>query len=204
GEEQRHIIGSRLWLQGPVADFELDGMYQWGNFGPGRISAWAVVVNAGVTRHAWRPAPRIGARVAAMSGDRDPADSTLGTFSPLFADPTYGGSTARLGPSNSVSVVPNLRLQLSPMVSLNAEWGLYWRQSVHDGVYSALGGVMRTGRFSVARFVGSQPALWLDWQINRHATVTFCYTHFFAGRFLKETPPGDDIDFVYLQLRYRF
>jgi hypothetical protein len=143
-------------------------------------------------------------RASATSGDSDPTSSTLRTFSPLFPDPTYGGRTARLGAGNSVSVVPAARYGLNPSMTLSAEWGFYWRQSVHDGIYSALGGVLRTGRSTDARYVGSQPSVWLDWQIDPHLTLTLSYTHFFARRFLKETPPGEDMDFVYAQVRYRF
>jgi len=43
-----------------------------------------------------------------------------------------------------------------------------------------------------------------EWQLNRHTTLMGIYTHFFAGRFLKETGPGRDVDHVSTWVAYRF
>jgi len=41
-------------------------------------------------------------------------------------------------------------------------------------------------------------------RINRDFTFTAIYSHFFAGRFLKETPPGKDVDYTSTWLMFRF
>ena len=33
----------------------------------------------------------------------------------------------------------------------------------------------------------------LTWNVTRHITILASYVHFFAGPFLKETPPGKDM-----------
>lgn len=42
------------------------------------------------------------------------------------------------------------------------------------------------------------------WRNSRHLTYTAIYSHFFAGRFLKETPPGKDVDYVSIWLTFSF
>jgi hypothetical protein len=44
----------------------------------------------------------------------------------------------------------------------------------------------------------------LEWQVDRHLTLTLEYGHFFAGAFLEETEPGRDIDWSAVTLTYKF
>jgi hypothetical protein len=44
----------------------------------------------------------------------------------------------------------------------------------------------------------------LEWQVDRHLTLTLEYGHFFAGPFLEETGPGRDIDWRAATLTYTF
>jgi hypothetical protein len=44
----------------------------------------------------------------------------------------------------------------------------------------------------------------LEWQVDRHLTLTLAYGHFFAGPFLEETGPGRDIDWRAATLTYTF
>ena len=53
-------------------------------------------------------------------------------------------------------------------------------------------------------FVGSEIDLLLNWQIDRHLAAYFGYSHFFAGDFIEETGPDEDIDFVYAAVTYTF
>ena len=57
---------------------------------------------------------------------------------------------------------------------------------------------------SDARFVGSSPSFTLSWQATRHLTLLASYVHFFAGAFLRQTPPGNDMDYVTAWLDYTF
>jgi hypothetical protein len=202
--ERRHTVGSRVWMRSGSVDLELEGIGQWGQFGTGTIAAWALVGELGRTFTGRVGEPRAALRLAASSGDRDPQGPTLRTFSPLFPANAYGGRTALLGPSNTMSVVPTLRVAPGARVTLYAEWGFYWRQSLSDALYSSLGSVLRTGHLSAARYIGSQPSVQLDYRFDRHLTLSVSYSHFFAGSFLRETPPGEDIDFVFGQASYRF
>ncbi len=44
----------------------------------------------------------------------------------------------------------------------------------------------------------------LTYRHDRHTTVELGYSHFFAGEFIEESGPSNDIDFLYLQVRYTF
>ena len=44
----------------------------------------------------------------------------------------------------------------------------------------------------------------LTWNVTRHITILASYVHFFAGPFLKETPPGKDMDYVACWVDYTF
>jgi hypothetical protein len=82
-------------------------------------------------------------------------------------------------------------------VTLEADWAFVGRESVEDGIYGPIAGLLlRTGQLSRQRYVGSSPATVLTWNATRHLTILASYVHFFAGPFLKETPPGKDMDYV--------
>jgi len=56
----------------------------------------------------------------------------------------------------------------------------------------------RTGDLSSARFIGTKVSLPLQLQIERHPTYTTLVSRFFAGQYLKETPPGRSV--IYLKI----
>ena len=66
------------------------------------------------------------------------------------------------------------------------------------------GNLIRSGRNSRARHIGSHANLQLEWQLDRHISLTTIYLHFFPGPFLKETQPGENVDFVALWVTYKF
>jgi hypothetical protein len=89
-------------------------------------------------------------------------------------------------------------------VTLRTDYHLFWRQSDDDALYNAAGGVQRADNGSDEMFVGSEIDLLLNWQIDRHWTFYTGYSHFFAGDFLQDTGPADDIDFLYAALQLTF
>ena len=60
------------------------------------------------------------------------------------------------------------------------------------------------GTLPGASQIGSELDLLLNWQIDRHAAAYFGYSHFFAGDFIEQTGPSDDIDFLYAAFTYTF
>ena len=202
--EIRQTVGTRLSGERRGWDYNAELVYQFGNFGRGNIRAWTVASDAGGTLRSVRMSPRLGFKANVTSGDRDPNNPDLGTFNPLFPKGAYFGQLASIGPLNHRDLHPTLDLTFPRGVTLTADWVFYWRQSTRDGLYGIPGNLLRTGQLSSARFIGHQPGVEVRWRVNRHIDFTVNYARFLAGRFLRETPPGEDTTFFAAWVTYRF
>jgi hypothetical protein len=204
GQEIRDTLGSRIWNQGTLFDYNTDFIFQTGTFADGYILAGAVSSNDGITLRNLRFHPRFGVRFDYASGDSDHSSSNLNTFNPLFPNPMYSSLSALLGPSNLTDVGPTISLTLGSKTVIAPEMPLYWRSSIHDGIYGFAGNMVRPGNLSSTRFVGFQPGLTLQHTFSPHFSSTAGYFRFIAGRFLQETPPGKDVGYFYATLTFRF
>jgi hypothetical protein len=202
-DEQRHSVGGRLYGRRGALDYNFEGIFQWGSFGGGDIVAWTLASDTGYTFEKIPCTPRLGLRADVISGDTDPSDDKLGTFNALFPRGAYFGEISLIGPANLLDVHPSLELHPTKQVTITADWDFFWRYSTDDGLYDNGGNVIR-GADGDARFVGHQPSLGLDWQIERHTSFNVVYSHFFAGDFIESSGPGADVDFVGVWLLYRF
>jgi hypothetical protein len=212
GRELRHTIIVRTYGgfgdPGSPFDYNFDTIAQWGSFkSSGRqigIRAWAVAADLGQRIGRILFKPRLGLRIDATSGDRDPTDERLQTFNPLFPGTSYSDTIGLIGAANSLAFNPNLRFAVKERWAVSAGTAFFWRQSRRDGIYGINVTPLRAGGLSRARKVGTLPSARFDWGINRHLTYTAVYSHFFAGRFLKETPPGGNVDYASTWLTFRF
>lgn len=202
--ETRHSVGTRLWGSREAWDYNYELVYQWGSFGQGDIRAWTVASDNGYTLKSIRFRPRIGLRADVTSGDRDPASANLQTFNALFPRGAYFGEIALIGPSNHIDLHPSIDLEIMKGIKLTLDSVFFWRESLHDGIYGNAINLLRSGRTSRARFVGSQPDVQAEWQINRHLSWTGVVAHFFTGQFLKQTGPGRDVNYVTSWVTYKF
>jgi hypothetical protein len=208
GREERHTVGARIWNKIEALDYNFEAIWQFGRFGTdilhGRINAWTAASDTGYTLEKVKFRPRLGFKANVTSGDRDPNDPDLQTFNPLFPRGNYFGQLVSIGPLNHIDVHPNLELDLPRDVTFYADWLFYWRQNINDGIYGLPGNLLRPGNQSRKRFIGHQPGIEVSWQINRHTSFTFDYALFYAGSFLKETPPGRNITYFAAWLTYKF
>jgi hypothetical protein len=212
GTERRDSIGARLSSApgggGRPFDYDLEVTGQYGAFGAraarGRVRAWSVAGTAGYTlgRARWRP--RVGIDAGATSGDRDPDAPDVQTFAPPAPRGSYFGQIGANGPQNSVGFSPTLGLHPRENVSAAAGCYFFWRQSVRDGLYGVPGNLLRSGRGSDARFVGTQPQVEVTWRADPYTSFTLNYARFFAGRFLRETGPSRNIDYFAAWMTFRF
>lgn len=202
--ETRHTFGMRLWGQRDGFDWNWEGIYQWGSFGHGDISAWSLGTDTG---HTWREVPwkpRLGISANIASGDKDPTDRDLQTLNPLFPRGNYFSELGLLGPQNFFNAHPFLTVQPRADLTLTADIDFYWRLRRSDGVYGPGRNVIRSGLDSNARYVGTELSFNATWQVTRHITLTAIYSHFFPGQFVVETGPSKDIDFVELTFKFLF
>ena len=225
GPENRQTIGGRIsrggipFLLGRGWDYDLEYAYQFGKFGPGPrngptfpfiqfakgdIRAWTISSQTGYTFVNWPLKPRIGVTTGLATGDKDPRDPNLQTFFTPFPNGRFFGLAQQMGPLNIEGFRPNATIQLPRRATLTADVFFFWRQSPNDGIYSVPGFLMRTGRFSQARYIGTQPGAELNWPVTKHTTIGVAGVYFATGEFLKENPPADHLFYLGLILGYRF
>ncbi|HKU72356.1 MAG TPA: alginate export family protein [Pyrinomonadaceae bacterium] len=204
GREIRQTVGTQFFGNAGAVDHNTEFVYQFGNFKSGSIRAWMITTDTGYTFRRERFTPRVGLRANIASGDKNPNDNQLEAFNALFPAGNYFGEIGLLGQSNFMNLYPRVEFKMPRRISLSLETMFYWRQSTSDGIYNPAGVLLRPGNLSSQRYVGTQPAVVSSWAFDRHFTFFVSYSHFFSGRFLKETPPGDDIDYFTAMMTYRF
>jgi len=208
-QELRHSLGARI--SRPVAterpgwDFDYEGLWQFGSFGSADIRAWTFATDTGYRIPTVPLKPRFSVKADISSGD-DPNSNTLGTFNPLFPKGNYFGVLATTGPGpiNFIDVHPHVETALPHAVTVSVDWIFQWRESLDDGVYAVPGFLIRAADGSRARFVGHRPGTEIRWQANRHLWFQADYGIFYAGRFLKETQPGRNLNYWALWAGYKF
>jgi Alginate export len=209
GQEVRHTVGARL--SRPIAekksgwDFDYEALWQFGSFGSANIRAWTVASETGYRFPNVPLKPRLSAKADISSGD-DPRTNTLGTFNPLFPKGNYFGvlATAGPGPINFFDLHPRAEATLPHNVTVSVDWIFQWRESLRDGVYSVPGFLIVPAGKSNARFVGNRPGTEVRWQANRHLWFQADYGIFYAGKFVKESQPGRNLNYWALWAGYKF
>ena len=207
--EVRHTVGARLWrpiaTREPGADFDYEGVVQFGTFGSDNIRAWTFASDTGYSLTTVPLRTRFSVKADISSGD-NPGSHTLGTFNPIYPIGNYFGVLADTGPGpiNFIDAHPRIQTQLPHGISISTDLVVQWRENLNDGVYAVPGFLLVPANGSRARFVGYRPGAELRWQINRHAYLQADYGIFYAGQFLKEASPGRNINYVELWAGYKF
>jgi hypothetical protein len=211
GSEERYTIGGRFSISPKPWDADVEAAYQFGDFADGDISAWMIATEVGYTFADAILAPRVYLGFDVASGDDDPTDGDLGTFNQLFPlGHAYFGYIDVIGRQNVIDAHPGVEVTLVKeqrnvkKLSLRADYHLFWRYSDADALYGVSGAIQRADGGSDAAYVGAELDLNLNWQIDRHTAAYFGYSHFFAGDFIEESGPDEDIDFVYAAVTYTF
>ena len=202
--ETRRTLGLRFFGSNGGWTWNAEPMIQFGEFGTGQVRAWTI---ASETGYIWsdrksRPALKLSANIA--SGDRDRLAPDLQTFSPLYPRGNYFSEDSILGPQNFYNVHPFLTLHPSSIWALTADYNMFWRMSVGDGVYGPAGSLVRSGAGSRERLVSTALSVTSEWTIGRQLTFTAIYTHFRPRAFLEQTGPSEAVDFLELTGRFRF
>ena len=207
--EVRHSLGARF--SRPIAtenagwDFDWEALWQFGTFGSANIEAWTLGTETGYRIPTVPLKPRFCVRADISSGD-NPNSKTLSTFNPLFPKGNYFGVLATTGPGplNFVAFHPGIETTLPHDVSVSFSWIAQWRENVNDGVYAVPGFLIRAANGSRARFVGNRPGTEIRWQKTRHLWFQGDYGIFYAGKFLKQTQPGRNLNYWALWAGYKF
>ena len=202
--ETRHSVGTRLWGKHTGWDWNFEFVYQFGEFGAGDISAWTAASDTGYTFESFTWTPRLSLKADVTSGDRDPNNPDLQTFYALFPKGAYFSENSLIGPANHIDLHPAVELHPTRAITLTVDAIAFWRQSAYDGVYNSGLNVARTGLTGGSHFVGSQVGSQIEWRLQAHLTWTANYSHFFAGEFLEQNPPAEDVNYFSTWITFRF
>lgn len=203
-DERRHSLGLRAHgtAQGWFWDWE--AVWQTGRFGDGTIAAWTIATNTG---HRWenhplRPEIMLSANIA--SGDAQPGDGRLGTFSALYPNASYFSENAVLGPANFVNIHPYARLRPREALLVGLDLNLFWRLERADGVYAPPGNLIRAAGGSRERFVDAALSGVVEWTPRPGLLLGLVFTRSHPQAFLRETGPADRADFIEATVQFTF
>ena len=187
-------------------DYSFEPMYQYGDFGSKDINAYAVVAQGGYTfeKLAWRP--REGLEWDFASGDEDSTDNERNTFDNLW--PTnhlfYGYmdlfSLQNLNAARfTADIKPNKKL------TLQTDYWTFYLDGNADAAYNAARGQLRAANQRAgSSFMGREIDFLVKYAMNKNVNLLGGYSHFFAGKFLRQTGANDDADYFYLQSLLKF
>jgi hypothetical protein len=203
--ETRHTIGVRRFGSlGANFRFNTELMFQFGEFGDKGIRAFAIETDYRYLLDDLPLRPVLGVKLDYVSGDGDRDDDRLGTFNPMFPNPSYFGLLGQITPMNMVDVHPWVVLELSDRTELLLEWDLMWRASKEDGLYGPPRFLTREGGDAESRSIGHQLGAELVLRLGRHLTWSSELSYFLAGDFIRETGESENIFHFASTLSFRF
>jgi hypothetical protein len=204
GDEDRHTLGARV--HGRMADtgldYDVEAAWQGGEVGAADVNAGMVSLNAGTDcQDDMRTRFELGFDYA--SGDDDPGDGDVQTFNQLFPlGHKYLGHADVIGRQNVVALRASAAADVVSKARLGLDLHYFRRASNDDAVYNAGGGVLRPGTAGGSNDVGVELDLSLKLPVSAYTLLELGYSHFFAGKFIDQAGPSDDIDFAYLSFQY--
>ncbi len=207
GDEDRYTVGARIVgkIGAESVDYDIEGAYQFGEVGSADISAYMFAAQIGyaMTIDDVKIRPFIGFDYA--SGDDSPSDGNVETFNQLFPlGHAYYGFMDFVGRQNAVDLSAGVSIAPTSDLTIVVTGHAFWRASKADALYNAGGGVVRAGALSNDREIGQEIDLIVRYSLDAHTTLEGGYSHFFPGGFLSESGSADDMDWIYLQIAYRF
>jgi hypothetical protein len=172
---------------------------QAGSLGTDTISAWAGHWVLGKALPSTRFNPRFSVEYNYASGDRNPKDSTRGTFDHLYptAHDKYGLAD-QVGWKNMRNARAGVELKLAKKWGLVGRYDAWWLADPHDALYSAAGTVVaRNTAGTASRFVGQEIDSVVAYTFSKYLQVGGGFGHIFPGTFLNNTTPGESYNFPY-------
>lgn len=204
GKEVVHTFGSRVFGDTGSWHWNIEGALQGGQFAGYRRTGWGVGGEVGYRFLDAPMKPDASFTAEVISGDDNPRDQQLGTFNPLFPRGKYFGALSPIGPRNLIRAQPSVTIEPYKDVVVTLTGAAYWRQSLADGVYGVAGNVVRSGKDSTARFIGTQLELAVAWQVTPEVNLTASLSAFEAGSFIRETGPAQTIKMLGVMATCRF
>jgi hypothetical protein len=203
GVERRHSVGGRVFGSHGRWDWDWEALAQFGSFGRQDLLAWGFSTDTGYAFGLGGWGARAGVKATVGSGDRDPRDGKLGTYGGLFPKLAYFNQAGLLGASNVMDLQPSLTLKPTATLRFTVSWDFIWRQSTHDAVYTAVAVPIAGTAGKPGQYTGSQLALDMLWQLDRHIAINAGVVHVDVSRVLS-TVGGHNTNFTYVSAAYSF
>ena len=206
--EVRHSFGSRIYGKFGDFDFDFEGAWQTGTFGPAVISAWFGSGEIGYSFSKLFGTPHLALKADIFSGNNSQSVSsggrTLGTFNALFPRGNYFSEPSPLGEQNLIALHPQINWYPAPKLGLAFSPIFYWRQNMNDGIYNFAGFPLFGGAPGSGRYVGTEFFFQADYQISEQLKFSVAYDHFIIGDFFKNQPGAANSDWVGLWATMKF
>lgn len=196
GKELRHSLGGRIWDAKKFWKYDIEGLYQFGNFAGKQISAWTFSINTSYKFANTIGKPEAGIKTELISGDARYDDNKLQTFNPLFPRGGYFGLVSIIGPANLFDIHPSITLDLSRGLYFNMDCDIFWRYSRNDGIYGPNMALLYSGRTSSQKSIGRQYSTHLEYMPNKFLYFRWEFTWFKASDFLQDVGMGKNILFA--------
>jgi len=203
GKEVRHSVGTRIWKQHGPFNLDFECLYQLGSLGDKSIRAWTASFKSRY-RFSGKFTPTVGLKTEIISGDRQYHDDEINTFNPLFPSGAYFGLAALIGPANLFDFHPSLTLLLSKKIEWNFDYDIFWRHSVHDGIYMNNMRLIYTGRDNPYSYIGNQLSTDVSYSPCRFIALSGEFKWFITGNYLEAAGEGKNILFGMLSASLTF
>jgi hypothetical protein len=206
GDSITHTLGSRLAGDYNQFLYELEGMYQFGQYSNQDISAFAVASGAGYHFKGKPLNPQFWLRYDFASGDNNLTDGSRTTFNQLFPFGNYYlGWIDRVGRQNIHDFNAQLNLHPLPWANFTAQYHRFYLANKRDFLYNAAGAAtLRDATGQSGSYVGDEIDFRFNIHVDRHEDVLVGYSKLFAGDFLKAQAPRVSPDLFYVQYNFRF
>jgi hypothetical protein len=217
-------IGTRVKSKGGALhgwDYGMEVAYQWGEVWSGdrttpRLDhhAFAAHLEVGYTieQASWRP--RVGVEYNYATGDNDPDDRKSHSFQNLYAsNHEKYGYMDEFSWRNLHDARVQMNVRPTKNIDVELNYHAFWLADTNDYWFRANGySSLRTktvdGRdvrsLGASNFAGHELDFVVKWKTAKWMNIDVGYSHFFPGNYLKETGPGDDADFGYVQMLLAF
>jgi hypothetical protein len=199
--ETRHSIGTRIWGKNGAWTYDYEAVAQFGTFGSRSIEAWTVSTN---NRYKVTGNTTLGFKTELISGDQQQGDNRLQSFNPLFPRGGYFGLAALVSPSNLFDIHPSVSIELTPKISIEADYDAFWRLSQNDGLYGPVGQLIRSGQTTDSRFIGYQWSAMAEYKVNPFFKFDYALAFFKTGNFLKESGASSNLFFMVTTATMKF
>lgn len=179
-------------------DYDLIGVYQFGNNGVQTHRAFGLVTEIGYNFvNNWKP--RFSVNYGYGSGDKDPTDSKDQRFEKLFGFGRPWSSNDYLQWENIEALKTRIELNPSKNFRFDSGYSFYWLANSTDR-WNKANLIDRKANSGDA--IGQEFDARLRYKLTNNLDSTLGYAHFIPGEFTRNKSRSNSSDFIYLELTW--